>query len=103
MKKLSLVLASVLCVILLTLKVTGQSESPAAGSESPATDVEPTSTAMQFVALPPPATQLEALAAAKERVIIKGYAKIGELNGDDGSIIRISAVEMTDANSGEKK
>jgi len=75
---------------LLSLKVTGQAESP------DATAPETISGASQYVVkLPEPATILESNALASGVLVTKGYQRIGEVPGDDGSVLRISAAQVT--------
>jgi hypothetical protein len=46
---------------------------------------------------PPPATRLEAIASQKGIVLTKGYTDVGELQADDGSRVRLTAVHFRDA------
>ena len=46
---------------------------------------------------PPPQTRLEAIASQKGILITKGYTDIGEVQADDGSRLRLTAVSFTDA------
>ena len=46
---------------------------------------------------PPPQTRLEAIASQKGILITKGYTDVGEVQSDDGSRVRITAVSFTDA------
>jgi len=46
---------------------------------------------------PPPQTRLEAIASQKGILITKGYTDVGEVQSDDGSRVRITAVNFTDA------
>src|SRR6266480_787869 len=48
-------------------------------------------------ALPPPLTKLEAFAARKNVVIVKRFTDVGVVQSDDGSAVRITAVEFADA------
>jgi hypothetical protein len=83
--------AALIVVALVCLKVTGQSEN--ASDALP----EPTSASAmsQFVGeLPKPATDLERLALQTDALVTKGYQRIGEVAGDDGSVIRITAAEV---------
>jgi hypothetical protein len=52
-----------------------------------------------FAPTPPPLTKLEKFASQSGIVIIKSYTVIGELAGDDGSSIRITAVRFADSAS----
>src|SRR5437867_12083834 len=96
MTKLQLAAVAAVSLVLLNLNVIGQSDSPSPAL-APGDLVEPAGPAgpVQYVGtIPPPETKLEKLAGLKGVVITKGYARVGEVNGDDGSVIRISAVEM---------
>ncbi len=53
------------------------------------------------VMVPPPLTRLEALAAQRGVVIVKGYTDIGTLAGDDGSSVVVSAVQFSDGTNRE--
>jgi hypothetical protein len=93
MTKLQLVGIAAACLVLLNLNLIGQSDAPSA-TPLPSESAD-TSGPVQYVGtIPPPETKLEKLAGLKGVVITKGYARVGEVNGDDGSVIRISAVEM---------
>jgi hypothetical protein len=84
--------AALIVVALLCLKVTGQQSeaSPDALPEPAAASAMP-----QFVGeLPKPQTDLEGAAIRTDALVTKGYQRIGEVAGDDGSVIRISAVEV---------
>ena len=50
--------------------------------------------------VPPKLTQLEKLANQTGVVVVKGYTVVGDLTGDDGSNVRVSAVQFTDAANG---
>ena len=54
------------------------------------------------VMLPPPLTRLEALAAQKNVVVVRGFTDIGTLVTDDTSSVLISAVQFTDGDSKEQ-
>ena len=82
--------AALASVALLSLKVTGQAESPDA--TAPET---PSGAAQYVVKLPEPATILESNALASGILVTKGYQRIGEVPGDDGSVLRISAAQVT--------
>jgi len=45
-------------------------------------------------------TRLESLELRKNTVIIKGYSEIGRVDGEDGSSIVVSAIEMKDTTRG---
>ena len=46
---------------------------------------------------PPPQTRLEAIASQRGILITKGYTDVGEVQSDDGSRVRITAVSFADA------
>jgi hypothetical protein len=93
MSRTKFAVALLIGIGLMSLYVPGQSEtSPSPGSEA---------SAPQFVVatLPPPQTKLESFAARKNIVMVKGYSKVAEVTGDDGAVIRISAVEFSNADA----
>lgn len=79
----------VLCV-----RVGGQQQQP---SEGPAQMGDDGAPQQPFFGPPPPQTRLEAIAARKGVLITKGYTDIGEVQADDGSRLRVTAVQFTDA------
>lgn len=87
MNKRQLLTLSVLILIVVTLHVHGQTEPPAGAIQS-------------FSLTPPPLTRLDAYAAIKGAVVVKGYTKIVDMTGEFGSTLRISAVEMHGAPDG---
>jgi hypothetical protein len=79
-------------VALLSLRTHGQIEPPAApdavgGQTAPAA----------LVPVPPPQTRLEKFARQGGIIVVKGYTVIGELAGSDGSNLRVTAVQFSDA------
>jgi len=50
-----------------------------------------------------PPTRLEAMELRKGTVIVKGYTEIGRVDGEDGSFIVISAIELRDMTRGTKE
>lgn len=62
----------------------GQTDDPR-GDETP-----------RAIPLPGPLTRLESLLNLRGVVMIKGYTEIGTIEGDYGSSVRITAVELTD-------
>jgi hypothetical protein len=48
-------------------------------------------------------TRLELLELRKSTVIVKGYSEIGKVDGEDGSSITVSAIEMKDATRGTRE
>jgi hypothetical protein len=89
MSRTKLAVTLLIVIGLMSLYVPGQSE-----TASDATNANPQ---QLFVAtIPPPQTKLEAFAARKNVLIVKGYSKVAEVSGDDG-VIRISAVDFSNA------
>jgi hypothetical protein len=88
------ILLGVLCVGTLCLSVGGQQQPPQGvvpqfGNAQPG---EP----QPYFGPPPPQTRLEAIAQQKGVIITKGYTDIGEVQADDGSRVRVTAVTFTD-------
>src|SRR6266568_524452 len=48
-------------------------------------------------------TRLEALELRKGTVIVKGYTEVGRVDGEEGSSITVSAIELKDATRGTKE
>src|SRR5213075_1276593 len=48
-------------------------------------------------------TRLESLELRKSAVIVKGYTEIGRVDGEDGSSISVSAIELKDTARGSKE
>lgn len=46
--------------------------------------------------LPPPQTRVEAISMRKSSVIVRSYGEPVVLNGDDGSLLRVSPIEVRD-------
>jgi hypothetical protein len=101
MNKMQLTTTSLLCLLLLSIKAIGQAEpSDNFAPAQPAQDAGPS--VMYVGPLPPPPTKLEAFAAQKGVVIVRGYTRVGDIAGDFGSSLRISAVEMGDPSGQDK-
>ena len=90
------IVISVLCLGGLCVHVIAQQQpqQPRAGASGQASGVED---APPMFGPPPPQTRLEAIASQKGILITKGYTDIGEVQADDGSRVRITAVSFTDA------
>jgi hypothetical protein len=87
--------AAVAAVCVLMLAVSGSGQTPAQLEQPPPDEGAPP---MQGSFLTPPAlTKLEAFGAQRGVLVIKGFTEVGNLNGDDGSGVRIMAVQFTDA------
>jgi hypothetical protein len=92
--------AAVLCVAMFSLSGRGQQTPPP--PPHGAAGAPPEGMMGGFsVMLPPPLTRLEALAAQKGVVIVRGFTDIGALVTDDTSSVLISAVQFTDGDSKE--
>jgi hypothetical protein len=48
-------------------------------------------------------TKLEGLELRKSTIIVKGYTEVGKVDGEDGSSINVSAIEIKDATRGTKE
>jgi hypothetical protein len=92
MKKVAGVVAGVAVVGLLCFRSHGQNE-PAPSSDAP----------IVVTNVPKPQTKLEAIAAAKGELLVKGYTDIGTLQGEDGSSVRVTAVEIADQSRGTRQ
>jgi hypothetical protein len=93
MKHMKLAAWTVLCMVLMS--VTGSGQTPAAPDAPPAGEGE----MMQppgFSIAPPPLTRLEAFGSQRGVLVIKGFTDVGHLAGDDGSSVRVMAVEFSD-------
>lgn len=96
-KKLTTTTLLTFCALCITLaifsfKTRAQVESPT--ENGPGAAPQPA-----FAPTPPPLTKLEKFANQTGIVIIKSYTVVGELAGDDGSSIRITAVRFADSAS----
>jgi hypothetical protein len=85
-----------LCIGIRSVRGMGQAEpaTPPAGMEA--------TPPMPFFGPLPPQTRLEGLSAQRGIVLIKGYTDIGELQADDGAVVRLTAVQFADS-SGQAK
>jgi hypothetical protein len=92
--------AAMLGVAILTLSGLGQQAPPAQPAPAGAAGSEGMMGGFS-VMLPPPLTRLEALAAQKGVVVVRGFTDIGTLVTDDTSSVLISAVQFTDGDSKE--
>ncbi len=92
MKKAAGVLAGVVVIGLLCIRSHGQNE-PAQSSDMP----------IVVTNIPKPTTKLEAIAAAKGALLVKGYTDIATLQGEDGSTLRVTAVEIADESRGTRQ
>jgi hypothetical protein len=90
------IVLGVLCVSGLCVHVIAQQQpqQPRGGTSGQAGGVED---APPMFGPPPPQTRLEAITSQKGILITKGYTDIGEVQADDGSRVRITAVSFTDA------
>jgi hypothetical protein len=96
------VIAAVLCVTVISLSGRGQqSSSPPPGAGPAGAPGGNPRDSGYSVMVPPPLTRLEALAAQKGLVIVKGYTDIGTLVADDQSSVLVSAVQFSDGTNKE--
>ena len=88
----------VLCVVGVAVHVVAQQQQqpqrPQTGANGQPAGVDD---AQAMFGPPPPATRLEAIASQKGILITKGYTDVGDVQSDDGSRVRITAVSFTDA------
>lgn len=96
---LATTLLALLCVGLLAAYVDGQQQQTQPGASAPGQPGQPGDEGMAqpFFGPPPPQTRLEAIALQKGVLLTKGYTDIGEVQADDGSRLRITAVQFADA------
>ena len=97
-------IAAVLCVTVISLRGHGQQSPPAAPAGGPppnARDAMDGPGGGYSVMVPPPLTRLEALAAQKGLVIVKGYTDVGTLIADDQSSVLVTAVQFSDGKNKE--
>ena len=90
------IVLGVLCIGGLCVHVVGQQQpqQPQGGANVQTGGVEDTP---PLFGPPPPQTRLEAIASQKGILITKGYTDIGEVQADDGSRVRLTAVSFSDA------
>lgn len=88
------IVLGVLGIGALCVNVGGQQQRPV---QQPGTEAGGEETPPPFFSPPPPQTRLEAIAAQKQVLIIKGYTEVGEVRDDYGSRLRVAAVRFTDA------
>ena len=94
MRLIKLAALSALCVILISVTGSGQTPgTPDAAPQAGEGEIMPPG----FSLAPPPLTRLEALGSQRGVLVIKGFTEVGQLAGDDGSSVRVMAVEFTDA------
>src|SRR5438874_1952755 len=95
-RKLTVLTIFALCatVALLALRTRAQVDAGSAGAGGSG---QGAAVAVQVAAVPPKLTELEKLANQTGVLVTKGYTVVGELAGDDGSSVRVSAVQFTSA------
>ena len=93
---LAAIVLGVICIGGLCVRVIGQQQpqQPQGGANTQAGGAED---APPLFGPPPPQTRLEAIASQKGILITKGYTDIGEVQADDGSRVRLTAVSFSDA------
>jgi hypothetical protein len=89
MKRIKLAAVSLLCGAL--IHVSSQAQAPPPGAEMNDAPMNPGS----FLA-PPPLTRVEAFGAQHGVLVIKGFTEVAHLAGDNGSAVRVMAVQFTD-------
>jgi hypothetical protein len=101
-------IAAVLCVMAISLSGHGQQSPPpppppsgAGPGAREAMEGGPGGAGGYSVMVPPPLTRLEALAAQKGLVIVKGYTDVGTLIADDQSSVLVTAVQFSDGKNKE--
>ena len=93
MKRLASIVALCIALVVVSLSLRSRGQLASEGSAPPAEAPQPVVIAGM---LPPPQTRVESVAARKNAVIIRGYSEPVTLNGDDGSMLRLSAIEVKD-------
>ena len=94
------VLALCATVSLLALRSHGQVDASEPGGDGGGTGGGGSAAApmaVQVAAVPPKLTELEKLATQADILVTKGFTVVGDLAGDDGSTVRVVAVQFTDA------
>ena len=94
-------MAAVLCVTVISLRGHGQQSPPPAGAPGNSREPMESPGGGYSVMVPPPLTRLEALAAQKGLVIVKGYTDVGTLIADDQSSVLVTAVQFSDGKNKE--
>src|SRR4051812_39790896 len=92
MKKTAGILAGVAVIGLLCFRSHGQNE-PAAPSDMP----------IVVTNIPKPQTKLETIVGQKGALLVKGYTDIGTLQSEDGSSVRVTAIEIADSSRGTRQ
>lgn len=90
MKRVTLAVALVLCVVLIHVSGHGQAQQPRPEME------EGPPMGGSFLH-PMPLTRLEGFGAQRGMLVIKGFTEVGHFAADNGSAIRVLAVQFTDA------
>jgi hypothetical protein len=96
---LMLAACSGLLIPMLATRMPGQADTPPPSAAEPS----PPQPVVIAATLPPPLTRVETLAASKGLVIIKGYSEPVILNGDDGSVLRLSAIDVRDGKDARRE
>jgi hypothetical protein len=92
MKKLAIGLTCVAIIGVVSFTSRGQDDSPA-----------PPVAPLVVTTIPKPQTRLEAMYVEKGAVLVRGYTDIGTLQGEDGSSLRVTAVEIADSTRGTRQ
>jgi hypothetical protein len=91
------ILLGALCIGLLAVHAGGQQQQQPQQQPGQAAQGGDVGMPTPYFGPPPPQTRLEAIAAQKGVLITKGYTDVGEAQADDGSRLRVTAVQFTDA------
>jgi len=94
MRLMKLAALSIVCIVLFS--VSGNGQTPAREGAQPP-EGEGMMVPPGFSMTPPPLTRLEAFGSQRGVLVIKGFTEIAHINGDDGSGIRVVAVQFADA------
>jgi hypothetical protein len=96
LKRLAIVIGMIVGIAALTGR--GQSaapQSPGVGAGIARQPIDAGQAGPFNFMLPPPMTKLEAFAAQRTVVVVKGFTDLGTIGGDDGSVLAIAAVQMS--------
>jgi hypothetical protein len=76
---------------------TNAQDAPAAPQQPPAADNPPQGGMAVVVTPPAPATQLESIQRQTGTVLVRGFTDVAGLRAEDGTSLRVLAVELTDS------
>src|SRR5688572_8135494 len=89
-------------IIMLTLAAPFVLAQPAPKQATIDTPSSPLGGSPMVMAAPPPATALESFGRRVNSVVIRGYTDVASLRDDDGTTVRVIAVEFTDLKANDK-